>query len=117
MLTIYQQLIAQNVNNPALGPSLGNINGVEFIRGLIPALVGVGFVIGVIIFFFVLLIGAIGWITSGGDKAKAETARGRITNAIIGLVILFSLYAIINLLEIFFATNLVRIDLGPLKIG
>jgi hypothetical protein len=37
--------------------------------------------------FAQLLLGGVQWITSGGDKAQVETAQHRITNAIIGLLI------------------------------
>lgn len=93
-----------------------NLSGVEFFQKLIPALIGLGFVIGMIIFFFVMLLGAIQWITSGGDKAALDAAKGKITNAIIGLVVLFSILAIVQLIEAFFGINILTIDIGPLKI-
>lgn len=117
MPSIYLPSLIAQITNPALGPGLQNLNGVVFFQKLLPALVGIGFVLGTIIFFFMLLIGAIQWITSGGDKAAVEAARSRVFNAIIGLVVLFAIFAIINLLEIFFATNIVRLDIGPLKVG
>lgn len=101
--------------NPIIG-DLGSLSGVEFFQKLLPALVGLGFMVGVIIFFFVMLLGAIQWITSGGDKAGVEGARGKIMNAIIGLVILFSLLAIVKLIESFFGIDILTIDIGPLKI-
>ena len=74
------------------------------------------FIIGATIFFFMLLIGAIQWISSGGDKAATEAAKGRITNAIVGLVILLSLFAITQLLEAFFGIDILQLDLEPLFI-
>lgn len=44
-----------------------------------------------------LIIGGIGWITSGGDKGKVEEARNKIVNAVIGLIIVASSYAILQL--------------------
>jgi len=38
--------------------------------------------------FAMLIMGGIEWITSGGDKAKYESARKRITAAIVGLVLI-----------------------------
>lgn len=49
--------------------------------------------IGVIIFF---IWGAVDWIMSGGDKEKVSNARKKMTNAIIGLVILALSFAIIR---------------------
>ena len=101
--------------NPLLG-DLSKLSGLEFFQKLIPALVGLGFLIGTIVFFFVMLLGAIQWIISGGDKAAIEGARGKIMNAIIGLVVLFSLLAIVKLIENFFGIDILALDIGPLKI-
>lgn len=44
--------------------------------------------------FFYLLIGAVQWITTGGEKEGLEKARKKITQALIGLAIVFSVYAV-----------------------
>jgi len=44
-----------------------------------------------------LIMGGVEWITSGGDKGKTESARNKITAAIIGLVILAASFAILQL--------------------
>lgn len=102
------------ITNPALGPVLNSNSGTDFVSKLIPSLIGLIFVVGIIIFFFMLLISAIQWMTSGGDKASVEAARGRLTQAIIGIVILFSAFAIIKVIEGFFGLNILSIDIGPL---
>ena len=111
------QLIAQSIENPILGPGLKGLSGTEFIQGLLRALINHGFIIGVTVFFFILLIGAIQWTTSGGDKGSVESARSRVTNAVVGLFILLALFAIINLVELFFGTNILFFDIGDLIIG
>lgn len=50
---------------------------------------------GLAVFVF-LIMGAINWLTAGGDKAKVEAARDRITNAIVGMAILFASVAIVD---------------------
>lgn len=68
----------------------------------IPALFGNLFsgIVGIMIFgatlwmFFQLILGGISWMSSGGDKGKAEEARNRLTNAIIGLMIVFASWSI-----------------------
>jgi ascorbate-specific PTS system EIIC-type component UlaA len=63
------------------------------------ALISIGAIM-VLVFF---VWGAIEWISSGGDKGKVENARNRITQAVIGLIILVGSYAIIGFIgEIFF---------------
>jgi len=104
------------IANPLVGDRLAGLTGLEFFQKFLPALFGIGFVIGVIVFFFVMVIGAIQWIASGGDKSAIEGARGKILNAIIGILVLFSVFAIIKVLEDFFGIKILTLDIGPLKI-
>ena len=106
--------IAQ-ITNPAV-PKLQSKSGVGFFQDLLPRLVGLALVVGLLIFFFIMITGAIQWITSGGDKAALENARGKISSALVGLVILLALFAFIKLLESFFGINILLLDIGPLKI-
>ena len=110
------------ITNPVLGPNLQGAIGESgaspawFFETLIPKLITIGFIVGVIVFFFMLIAGAIQWISSGGDKQGLEAARGRITNALVGIVILFSIFAIIKLIEFFFGISILTLDIGKLII-
>lgn len=104
------------ITNPALGPGLQGKTGIGFFQAFLPQLLTLGFVIGTVIFFFILIIGAIQWITSGGDKTAMEGARGKITNAVVGLVILFCIFAILKLIENFFGISILTLDIGSLEI-
>lgn len=97
------------LGSPATGAS-GNA-GVTFLQKFIPAAISLGLLIGVVIFFFILIIGGIQWISSGGDKQALEGARGKISNALIGLVILFAVFAIIQLLNTFFGIHILNLTL------
>ena len=109
------------IENPVVGdwlrglPQVSNSSEVFFAKFL-PNLVGLSIVIGVLVFFAIMLIGAIQWITSGGDKAALESARGKIANALIGIILLFATFAIIKLIEDFFGVDILTLDIGPLKI-
>jgi succinate dehydrogenase/fumarate reductase cytochrome b subunit len=107
---------ASEIKNPVLGNLGENGTGLTFFQSFIPGLIGLCFVAGVIIFFFMLIFGAIQWIASGGDKQALEGARGRVTSAIIGLVILFSLFAVLDLVHVFFGISIMTLDIGPLVI-
>ncbi len=48
--------------------------------------------------FLYLIWGGFEWITSGGDKNKAEQARSKITTAVIGLFVLASSYGLLKLI-------------------
>lgn len=107
-------LLAQDpVTNPLL-PNLEGQTGPEFTSSLLSLLITLGFVIGSIIFVFMLITGAIQWISSGGDKANVEAARGRITSAAIGLFVLFVIYAIINAIQVIFKIDLINLPIPTL---
>lgn len=107
---VYAQL-----DNPAT--NTGVTNGVNFFNELLPAIISIGFIIGIVLFIIIFLWGAITWITSGGEKGQTEVARSRIMSALVGLVILFVLFGILNLLNVFFGVNLTRLDIEALRIG
>ena len=109
--------LAQNdgITNPLI-PKLSELGGVDYFGRLIRSFIGLGFILGAIIFVFMFILGAIQWMVSGGDKAAIESARGRVTNAITGLVVLFALFAILALLEVFFGIDLMELDLSSIKL-
>lgn len=63
-------------------------------------------IVAAIVFFFMLIWGGIRWILAGGDKANTEAARGTVTSALIGLIIVFSAWAIAQLLSGLFGINI-----------
>ncbi len=77
--------------------SLGNILG----WALRLVFVGAGLIV-----LFNLILGALEWIQSGGDKEKVEKARKRITTAVTGLVILFVSLGLVVLIEKVFGFGL-----------
>lgn len=60
------------------------------------------FVIAILISLGFLIFGGIRWITSGGDKGGVEGARNIIVAALVGLVIVFLSYFVLNLILQFF---------------
>ena len=75
------------------------------VGGIVSALIRLILVIAALVFFFILVFGGIQWIASGGDKANTEAARNRITAALVGLVIVFSAWAILQLIRVFFGID------------
>jgi hypothetical protein len=72
----------------------------------------IAFIVAVIIALFFLIYGGIKWIMSGGDKAALETARNTIIASIIGLVLVFSSFFILNItLNFFGLPNATRFDI------
>lgn len=104
------------IKNPALSANLQNLSGEDFFAKLLPSLITLGFVIGSIVFVITLIVSAVQWISSGGDKAKVEEARSRLTGAIVGIVILFAVFAIISVVDVFFGIKLTILDIESLKL-
>ena len=97
---------------PAVALAQGNVvpnairpvnNAITIVRGIVQFILVVAFIAA----FVFLLIGGIRWIIAGGDEKAVAGARGTITAALIGLVIVLVAYAIIRLVEIFFNVNIV----------
>lgn len=59
-----------------------------------------------LVFFFILILGGFKWVTSGGDEKKVGAARSEITNALIGLSIVFAAWAIMKLIGIVFGIGI-----------
>ena len=107
------------ITNPVLSETLSKIlsqenPGLVFLQLLLNNLIILVFVIAILVFFFMFIAGGIQWMTSGGDKAATESARGRITAALIGLLIVFMVYAILTLIKTFFGFDLTQIDISRL---
>jgi len=57
------------------------------------------FVIAGLAALFYLLLGALGWVTSGGDKDAVTVAREKIQAAVLGMILIVAVLAIIWTLE------------------
>ncbi len=68
------------------------------LTALLTSMLSVVIAVVALLVFFYLVWGGFSWITSGGDKGKTEQARGKILAAVIGLIIVASSYAILNVL-------------------
>lgn len=114
---IAQNLAQGSIINPVLPPTLGqDPDSIGFLQKFLPLVVTLILIVGAIIFFFNLVVGAIQWISSGGDKEAVGKARSRITSALVGLVILFAIFAIIQVVENFFHIQILTLDIGKLII-
>lgn len=85
------------------------------VSGIISTLIRVLVVVAAVLFFVWLVLGGIKWITSGGDKGKTEEARQQITAALVGLVVVFSAWAIAQLIKILFGVDLFDLKIEPVK--
>lgn len=104
------------IYNPALSEKIRGWTGLEFLGKILPNIITLLLIITSLAAFFYLIIGGIRYITSGGDKAQIESAQKQLTTAIIGLVLVFSVFAIMKVLGDFFGIDLLKINLEPLML-
>lgn len=108
------------IYNPALSSLVGKGEGIDIINLLLGNIIAILLIAGVIAAFIFIIIGAIQWMTAGNDKTQMESARGKIVGAIIGLVILFSVFAIMKLIGTFFGIEQLKqlfFDISPYLIS
>lgn len=87
--------------NPGQFDPLCSITAANF-GSLLGNIINIFFLIAVLIALAFLIWGGIKWITSGGDKANVETARNHIIAAVVGLIIVFLSYFILNIVVYMF---------------
>ncbi len=109
-------LAASDVIN--LDKNVGKIgeaaNGLS-IGGMVSGFLSLILVVAGLAFFFILVVGGVKWILSGGDKAHTEGARNQITAALVGLVIVFSAWAIAKLINTFFGINILNLQINSIQ--
>lgn len=112
--SIVKDVYAQVIGNPYYGTPTTPGFGFGFLSSLLGRAVDIALVAGVIIFLFMLITGAFQWITSGADRAALEGARGRVTQAIVGLLVLFGFFAIILLIQDFLGVQILTFTINSL---
>lgn len=68
---------------------------------IIGSLLSIVMTIAAILLLLYLVMGALGWITSAGDKGKLEEARNRMTTAVIGIIVLSAVVVLFMLVQQF----------------
>ena len=109
--------LAQNIRLPGVDPT-GNpidvdlqgptemVGRFEDIGDVVGKLVPIVLSIAGLILFIMLIWGGYDFLFSGGDPGKVEAGRTRIMNAIIGFVIVFVAYFLVQLLGFIFGFTL-----------
>lgn len=64
------------------------------------------FFFAAILSFIFIVIGGIQWITAGGDKLAAQSARDRITAAVVGLLIVVAAFALTLIITTVLGVNI-----------
>ena len=105
---VFAQLnVSEPINLNVPGEWANRVPKVTSVSRLISSTIQLLLIVAAVFFFIYLLIGGIQWIMSGGDKAKIEAARGRITHALIGLLIVLGVWIINGILSSLFGIDII----------
>lgn len=94
-ITFDLQKIAQDKNIPGSQQSDPEKGFTKTVGSLMQA----AMIIASLMLLLNLVWGAIEWISSGGDSSKIEKARNKITQSVIGIIVLASSVAIFMLIQ------------------
>ncbi|MEK7097886.1 MAG: hypothetical protein AAB906_03500 [Patescibacteria group bacterium] len=102
------------IYNPAIKPNIGSGGGTDhdvlIISVFLANFIRMLFIVSAIWSFVMLLLGGFEYITAGGEKDKVGNATKRITNALIGIIILLCGYSIFRLINLIFGINLLNLE-------
>ncbi len=84
------------VLDASVGQARGTVDANTSIGSIITFLVAFVIIIAVLLALVFIVIGAIQWITSGGDKTKVDSARNHIVAAVLGLIVIAFSFVLIN---------------------
>jgi len=102
---VYAQDI--NLQPQGFGKELTNLT----VSGIVSGAISLVILVVALIFFFILIWGGLKWVMSEGDEKAVGSARNQITNALIGLAIVFAAFAIMKLIETVFGINLFKLTI------
>jgi len=106
--------LTQGIRLDTPPPEFRNLRNLT-IPGMIPAFVNLVIIAAVVLFLFSLLLGGLKFIVSGGNKESTEVAGRQVVNAIVGIIIVFSTWAVISLIEEFFGVELTTLEFPRLR--
>jgi len=103
-------LAADNIEIKPVGSDFNSLTSLTA-NGIISGAVSLVLIVVALVFFFILVLGGLKWVTSGGDEKKVGEARSQITNALIGLAIVFAAWAIMRLIGTVFGIDIFKLTI------
>jgi hypothetical protein len=111
---MHHYLLAQTPigNFELIGP-LGNrttyTNTFSMFETLISNVLGLLTILAGLYFFFQIILAGYNWISAGGDKQAVQNAQKKVSNAVLGLIIIVLAYVITGVLSRFLGLNILFI--------
>ncbi|RJR15716.1 hypothetical protein C4579_01405 [Candidatus Microgenomates bacterium] len=77
----------------------GNPASLNAIASVISTIIGLITIIAALFFMMQFVIGGLNWISSSGDKQRLQEAQGRISQGIIGLIVVVAAYGVMTIIS------------------
>jgi len=86
------------INNPVITDSANQVaNPTDYVNSVFQTVITIFFVVGIVYFLWHVLFAGYHFIGSDGDPKKFEQAKNEIMHAFVGLIAMFSIFAILKL--------------------
>lgn len=115
MKQLTQTSLGQIGGGDGLGPFADGGGGIVGISKLVSSIIGMMTIAAGIWFLFHVLIAGFNWINAGGDKAKLQSAKDRLTNSFIGLIVVVASWSILALAGAFFNVDFTLSNGNPFQ--
>lgn len=109
----FVKTVYANITNPLLPKSESIASQpVPYVNSVIQSIISIFIIVAIVYFIFQLILGGYKIIASNGDPKKYEEAMAAIRYSLTGIIIIFSIFAIIKLLGgIFGITSLTNLSI------
>lgn len=104
--------------NPIIDPNCSqNIvdSSIDKTSSIISIAITILLIVGAIFFVFNIILAGFAFMNSHGDEKQLSTARSKIIGAFTGLIVIFSIYAILALFKTIFQIDLVEFNIPTLQ--
>lgn len=98
--------LAQNLGLPGGGSVTGPLTNTPNIGSLLSRAMPIVIGLAGLALLLMLITAGYSYMTSGGDAKKLEQGKQRLTNAILGFIIIFGAYWLVQIVGIMFGTTI-----------
>jgi len=82
--------------NPVLKNCVSSTNPTQYTNNVLSAVISLFFIVGIIYFMWHIVFAGYHFIGTEGDPKTYETAKNELTYSVLGLIVIFSIFAILK---------------------
>ncbi len=97
-----------NAFSAGAGSDTSGVTAAQYLEKFISNAIGALTIIGGLFFIFYFVMGALNWITAGGDSGKITKARDQMIQGVTGMVVIVISYGLIGIIGSFVGLDLLH---------